>query len=171
MVARGYGPAILFCFFGLVFLAGCGSGSENSTTAAPSTVSDKSEPTEEQTEPPEKKRHTVPASKLTAGGPAKRVMQCIALEGGFIEPLAPVRNKRQPPSHFFAHGVGPGETHIAIYLGTSPREIDELMQEYDEIGEYHASKTADGRNLVLNDGYPSSPDREVAFHCLSAATR
>jgi|GEM_PF-6872590 len=157
----------------LVMIAGCGSGSSSGSTEATESagageqqpVSAKSE-TEKQPQ-----RQMVKASELTAKGPAKRVMQCIKLEGGFIEPLAPTRSKREPPSRSFAHGVGPHETHVAIYLGTSPGEIDSLIEEYDAEKEYRAMKTPDGRNLVLVDGNPASNDRQVAFHCLGVATR
>ncbi len=155
----------------LVIVTGCG-GSDSGTTDSGTTgtgTTDKAA-----TKPVRhSERKTVAAAELTAGRPEKRVMQCIALEGGFIEPLDPIRNKREPPSRSFAHGVGPGESHIAIYLGTSPQEIDSLISEYDEIHEYRAAKTADGRNLILNDAYAyGSPlDREVAFHCIAAATR
>jgi len=148
----------------LALMVGCGSDSETTGPAGSEAVNAQSEPKEH---PP---RHTVAASKLTGATPEKRVMQCIALEGGFIEPLAPTRNKREPPSDSFAHGVGPGESHIAIYLGTSPPEIDDWIEEYDQLKEYRATKTPDGRNLILLDVYADPLDREVAFHCIAAAT-
>lgn len=149
----------------LALVVGCGSDSETTSPPKSETVNVESEAKDH---PP---RHTVAASKLNGATPEKRVMECIDLEGGFIEPLAPARHKRKPPSHSFAHGVGPGESHIAIYLGTSPQEIDDWIGEYDQLKEYRATKTADGRNLILLDVYADPLDREVAFHCIAAATR
>jgi hypothetical protein len=154
----------LVLFVALVLLVGCGSDSDSGTTVSTSTEKAATKPARHSD------RKTVDPDELTAGQPAKRVMQCIALEGGFIEPLAPVRHKRKPPSGSFAHGVGPGESHIAVYLGTSPQEIDDWIEAYDRIGEYRATKTRDGRNLILLDVSAAPLDEEVAFHCIAAAT-
>src|SRR5205085_1237415 len=125
----------------LVLLAGCGSGSGSTETSeSTSAGSGDPKPVSAKGEAGKPHRKTVEASELTAKGPAKRVMHCIKLEGGFIEPLAPARHKREPPSRSFAHGVGPNETHVAIYLGTSPGEIDSLIEVYDALKEYHAMK-------------------------------
>src|SRR4051794_34872000 len=108
----------------LAFVVGCGSGSSaTETTGSATTGGHGRQPASAKSEAGKPDRKTVKASELTAKQPAKRVMQCIKLEGGFIEPLAPARYKREPPSESFAHGVGPNETHVAIYLGTSPKEI------------------------------------------------
>ena len=147
----------------LALMVGCGSDSE---TTGPASL----KPSMPRAKPRNTHPATVAASKLDGATPEKRVMECIALEGGFIEPLAPARHKREPPSNSFAHGVGPGESHIAIYLGTSPAEIDGWISEYDQLKEYRATKTADGRNLILLDVYADPLDREVAFHCIAAAT-
>ena len=152
-----------FCALAGLLLIGCGSDSEATATSEQPDVSAKSKPALEY-------RPTVDAGDLKARQPEKRVMKCIDLEGGFIEPLAPVRHKREPPSRSFAHGVGPAETHIAIYLETPPQEIDSWIKLYDRIGEYRATKTADGRNLILLDVGGAPLDREVAFHCVAAAS-
>jgi hypothetical protein len=159
------GACVALALASLFLVVGCGADSETTDPTKTEAASVKSEAKER---PP---RNTVAAARLTGDSPEKRVMQCIALEGGFIEPLAPTRHKREPPSHSFAHGVGPGESHIAIYLGTSPQEIDDWIEEYDQFQEYRATKTADGRNLILLDVYADPLDREVAFHCIAAATR
>jgi len=98
-------------------------------------------------------------------------MECIVAEGGFIEPLAPDRETPEAPSLSFAHGVGPAHGHIAIYLSISPQEIDRWVRSYNRIGEYHATKTKDGRNLILLDREGPQRDREVAFRCIDAATQ
>jgi hypothetical protein len=156
----------------LAVVVGCGSGSSSTETGGSASTGDGGrQPAGTKSDAGQPHRQMVKASELTAKQPAKRVMQCIKLEGGFIEPLAPTRRRREPPSRSFAHGVGPNETHVAIYLGTSPGEIDSWIKEYDQLKEYRAMKTADGRNLILVDGYPASNDHQVAFHCVAVATR
>jgi hypothetical protein len=155
----------------LALVTGCGSGSGSTEAGESASTADGGQQTAgAKSDAGRPHRQMVKASELTAKQPAKRVMQCIKLEGGFIEPLAPTRRRREPPSRSFAHGVGPNETHVAIYLGTSPGEIDRWIKEYDQLDEYHAMKTPDGRNLILVDGYPNSNDRQVAFHCVGVAT-
>jgi hypothetical protein len=148
----------------VALLGGCGSGSGSEATGD---SKESAETAVSQGKAPE----TVDPAELTAARPEKRVMECIVIEGGFLEPLAPARDEREPPSRSFAHGVGPGEGHIAIYLSTSPQEVDRWIRSYNRIGEYHATKTKDGRNLILLDVEGPQRDREVALRCIAAATR
>lgn len=134
-----------------LLVAGCGSGGSDETAVAESSAKESGKP---------------PAGGPS--GPAVRVTECLVEAGGSRGPLAPNPPEPEPPSRWFAHGYGPGEGHVAIYLFTSPKRIDRLVRGFDEIGEYDALKTMDGRALILLDPGYDEVDRATAFRCASS---
>jgi hypothetical protein len=90
--------------------------------------------------------------------------------GGAHEPLAPNLPEKKRPSREFVHGIGPGGGHVAMFLFVPSERIDRLAKGFNEIGEYVAFKTPDGRSLVLLDPDYSPVNKDWAFKCAGAAT-
>jgi hypothetical protein len=94
------------------------------------------------------------------------VMRCVLDGGGEKWPLTPQMPKGAPTRFETVYTIGPDRGHIGILISRPHTFTERLAKEFDEIGEYRATPTREGRVLVLLDGEISKADRTVAFECV-----